>query len=268
MARPRSPYCGHHITRKSERSTRAPRAQAASARLPARPGLSNSRNCHDRQRRLRRSGGVPLSGRGVDGARPVAQHPGRLSRRPHGARALAGRAQRADHAHLARGPAGLHRLARARRRAAALHRAAAVELPALLPLLPARGVRFARIPPRRSPCRRSAARCRSSLTEEEVESLLGAPVVSDPLGNRDRTMLEVLYATGPARLGAGEPAPGQVNLNQGVIRILGKGDRERLIPLGEEAMRCAEGVRARPARRRSCSSGRPITCSRPAAAIA
>ena len=46
-----------------------------------------------------------------------------------------------------------------------------------------------------------------SLTEEEVESLLGAPVVSDPLGNRDRTMLEVLYATGLARLRAGEPAP-------------------------------------------------------------
>ena len=44
-----------------------------------------------------------------------------------------------------------------------------------------------------------------SLTEEEVEALLAAPAVSDPLGHRDRTMLEVLYATGPARLRARQP---------------------------------------------------------------
>jgi integrase/recombinase XerD len=76
-----------------------------------------------------------------------------------------------------------------------------------------------------------------SLTEEEVESLLGAPVVSDPLGNRDRTMLEVLYATGLRVSELVNLRHGQVNLNQGVIRILGKGNRERLIPLGEEAVR-------------------------------
>ena len=76
-----------------------------------------------------------------------------------------------------------------------------------------------------------------SLTEEEVESLLGAPVVSDPLGNRDRTMLEVLYATGLRVSELVNLRHGQINLNQGVIRILGKGNRERLIPLGEEAMR-------------------------------
>jgi integrase/recombinase XerD len=76
-----------------------------------------------------------------------------------------------------------------------------------------------------------------SLTEEEVESLLGAPVVSDPLGNRDRTMLEVLYATGLRVSELVNLGHNQVNLNQGVIRILGKGSRERLIPLGEEAMR-------------------------------
>lgn len=76
-----------------------------------------------------------------------------------------------------------------------------------------------------------------SLTEEEVESLLGAPVVSDPLGNRDRTMLEVLYATGLRVSELVNLGHSQVNLNQGVIRILGKGSRERLIPLGEEAVR-------------------------------
>jgi len=76
-----------------------------------------------------------------------------------------------------------------------------------------------------------------SLTEEEVESLLGAPLVSDPLGNRDRTMLEVLYATGLRVSELVNLRYSQVNLNQGVIRIMGKGNRERLIPLGEEAVR-------------------------------
>jgi integrase/recombinase XerD len=76
-----------------------------------------------------------------------------------------------------------------------------------------------------------------TLTEEEVESLLSAPVMSDPLGNRDRTMLEVLYATGLRVSELVNLRQGQINLNRGVIRVLGKGDRERLIPLGEEAMR-------------------------------
>ena len=75
-----------------------------------------------------------------------------------------------------------------------------------------------------------------SLTEEEVESLLGAPSVGDPLGSRDRTMLEVLYATGLRVSELVNLRNAQVNLNQGVIRILGKGNRERLIPLGEEAV--------------------------------
>src|ERR1700749_2821061 len=76
-----------------------------------------------------------------------------------------------------------------------------------------------------------------SLTEEEVEALLSAPVVSDPLGNRDRAMLEVLYATGLRVSELVNLRHGQVNINQGVIRIMGKGNRERLIPLGEEAMK-------------------------------
>jgi integrase/recombinase XerD len=74
-----------------------------------------------------------------------------------------------------------------------------------------------------------------SLTEGEVESLLAAPNVSDPLGHRDRTMLEVLYATGLRVSELINLKQSEINLNQGVLRIVGKGDRERLIPLGEEA---------------------------------
>jgi integrase/recombinase XerD len=76
-----------------------------------------------------------------------------------------------------------------------------------------------------------------SLTEPEVEALLSAPVVTDPLGSRDRAMLEVLYATGLRVSELVSLRVAQVNMNQGVVRVLGKGNRERLIPLGEEAVR-------------------------------
>lgn len=74
-----------------------------------------------------------------------------------------------------------------------------------------------------------------SLTEADVEALLAAPDVSQPLGHRDRTMLELLYATGVRVSELVNLKLSQVNLNQGVLRIIGKGDRERLIPLGDEA---------------------------------
>ncbi len=74
-----------------------------------------------------------------------------------------------------------------------------------------------------------------SLSEAEVEALLNAPNTSDALGCRDRTMLEVLYATGLRVTELINLRYGEVNLNQGVVRIKGKGDRERLIPLGEES---------------------------------
>jgi len=76
-----------------------------------------------------------------------------------------------------------------------------------------------------------------ALTEAEVESLLRAPEVSDPLGHRDRAMLEVLYATGLRVSELINLKQSDINLNQGVVRIHGKGDRERLIPLGDEAQR-------------------------------
>jgi integrase/recombinase XerD len=74
-----------------------------------------------------------------------------------------------------------------------------------------------------------------SLTEDEVDALLAAPNVAEPLGHRDRAMLEVLYATGVRVSELINLRMSQINLNQGVLRIIGKGDRERLIPLGDEA---------------------------------
>jgi integrase/recombinase XerD len=76
-----------------------------------------------------------------------------------------------------------------------------------------------------------------TLTEDEVDALLGAPQTQEPLGFRDRAMLELLYATGLRVSELINLKQSQVNFNQGVLRIVGKGDRERLIPLGEEAQR-------------------------------
>jgi integrase/recombinase XerD len=76
-----------------------------------------------------------------------------------------------------------------------------------------------------------------SLTEDEVDALLRAPRTDEPLGNRDRAMLELLYATGLRVSELISLRQSQVNFNQGVLRIVGKGDRERLIPLGDEAQR-------------------------------
>jgi len=75
-----------------------------------------------------------------------------------------------------------------------------------------------------------------ALTETEVEALLAAPDVEDVLGLRDRAMLELLYASGlrvSELVGLGLA---QVNTRQGVVRVMGKGRKERLVPLGEEAL--------------------------------
>ena len=76
-----------------------------------------------------------------------------------------------------------------------------------------------------------------TLTEDEVDALLHAPNTDEPLGHRDRAMLELLYATGLRVSELINLRQSQVNFNQGVLRIIGKGDRERLIPLGDEAQR-------------------------------
>ena len=76
-----------------------------------------------------------------------------------------------------------------------------------------------------------------TLTEDEVDSLLNAPNTDEPLGHRDRAMLELLYATGLRVSELINLKQAQINFNQGVLRIVGKGDRERLIPLGDESQR-------------------------------
>lgn len=75
-----------------------------------------------------------------------------------------------------------------------------------------------------------------SLTEEDVERLLAAPDTQTPLGLRDRTMLEVLYATGLRVSELVTLKVAQVSMDMGVARVMGKGSKERLVPLGEEAL--------------------------------
>lgn len=75
-----------------------------------------------------------------------------------------------------------------------------------------------------------------TLTESEVEALLNAPDTNTRAGFRDKTMLEVLYATGLRVSELVGLRLDQVNVQQGVVRAVGKGNKERLIPLGEEAV--------------------------------
>lgn len=96
-----------------------------------------------------------------------------------------------------------------------------------------------------------------ALSEAEIEALLLAPPLADPAGLRDRAMLELMYATG-LRVTELVELPGTaVNLRQGVLRAFGKGSKERLLPIGEEAQAWLErylaqarpvlaGKRARP----------------------
>ena len=75
-----------------------------------------------------------------------------------------------------------------------------------------------------------------SLSEADVEALLQAPDLSEPIGQRDRAMLEVLYACGLRVTELVSLTLDQVNLRQGVLRVMGKGSKERLVPMGEEAV--------------------------------
>ena len=85
-------------------------------------------------------------------------------------------------------------------------------------------------PPKRVP------RFPKTLSEADVEALLAAPDATTPLGMRDRTMFEVLYAAGLRVSELVGLKVFEVNLDAGVLRIMGKGSKERLVPLGEEAV--------------------------------
>ena len=78
------------------------------------------------------------------------------------------------------------------------------------------------------------------LTEKDVESLLMAPDTATLLGLRDRSLFEVLYATGLRVSELVGLELTQINLVQGVLRVTGKGNKERLVPLGEEAINWLE----------------------------
>ena len=75
-----------------------------------------------------------------------------------------------------------------------------------------------------------------SLTESDVERLLAAPDLTTPIGIRDRAMLEVLYACGLRVTELVSLRLTDMNLRQGVLRVMGKGSKEHLVPLGEEAI--------------------------------
>ena len=75
-----------------------------------------------------------------------------------------------------------------------------------------------------------------ALSEREIEALLAAPDVATPTGLRDRAMLELMYAAGLRVSELTGLAATAVNLRQGALRVTGKGSKERLVPLGEEAL--------------------------------
>lgn len=82
---------------------------------------------------------------------------------------------------------------------------------------------------------RQPLRVPKTLTEAQVELLLGAPDVDTPLGLRDRTMLELMYASGLRVSELVTLKTFNVSLNEGVLRVLGKGSKERLVPFGQVA---------------------------------
>ncbi|OBW94125.1 tyrosine recombinase XerD [Gallibacterium salpingitidis] len=79
------------------------------------------------------------------------------------------------------------------------------------------------------------ARLPKYLSESQVTDLLNAPATEDPLELRDKAMLELLYATGLRVTELVTLTTNNISLQQGVVRVIGKADKERLVPMGEEA---------------------------------
>ncbi len=82
---------------------------------------------------------------------------------------------------------------------------------------------------------KQAMRVPKTLSEAQVEALLGAPDVDTPLGLRDRTMLELMYASGLRVSELVTLKTVHMSLDEGALRVTGKGAKERLVPFGEEA---------------------------------
>jgi len=82
---------------------------------------------------------------------------------------------------------------------------------------------------------RRPARFPKTISETQVEALLAAPDATTPLGMRDRAMLEMMYATGLRVSELVGLRHADVGLDEGIVRVVGKGSRERVVPLGEEA---------------------------------
>ena len=74
------------------------------------------------------------------------------------------------------------------------------------------------------------------ITENQIEALLSAPDTSNPHGLRDKTLLELIYATGLRVSEAVQLKVGEVNLQRGIVNTIGKGDKQRIVPVGEEAI--------------------------------
>jgi integrase/recombinase XerD len=87
---------------------------------------------------------------------------------------------------------------------------------------------------------RQALRVPKTLSEAQVDALLAAPLVESPLGARDRAMLELMYASGLRVSELVELKLVNLSLADGVVRVMGKGSKERLVPFGDEARRWLE----------------------------
>lgn len=80
----------------------------------------------------------------------------------------------------------------------------------------------------------------STLSEQEIDHLLSAPILESAYGYRDKAMLELMYSSGLRVSELVGLHLNQINFNQGVIRVMGKGSKERLVPIGEEAHEALE----------------------------
>lgn len=107
-------------------------------------------------------------------------------------------------------------------------------------------------PTRRLASAKQSQRFPKTLSYADVEALLAAPDLDTPLGMRDSAMLELMYASGLRVSELVGLKSTNVSLGDGVVRVIGKGDKERLVPMGEEAQNAIEGY---------LEHARPVLCA-------